>query len=170
MSKDEKKEVQKNYSDYSYIGDETISMPVQDFMVMRKGLEKALNNGIEVDYPQIVRWFNLEEGKPVENPSEKDIQDGKVRQFADNEATFSEANQSVRYNNNIYPEIYNALQTGMKVHTEMVDAGVAKPLSEVKKAYEERKAKGQMRVEDEAGDTPSQSPMGVVRDEPESKE
>lgn len=155
MSKEENNQEQnqpKDYSAFGYIGDETITMSIQEFNAMRQGLEKALQNGVITDYPQVVKWFN-QKGQ-VDNPTEKQIREGQVRQFADNRMTFSEENLTVRYNSNIFPEIYNALETGMQVHTRMVDEGVAKPIEEVKKAYEERKAKGQMKVVDEQEETP----------------
>lgn len=157
MSKKEEEEAV-NYSDFTYTGEETITMNAKEFFTLRKGLEKALQNGVEGKYPQVLKYFNLKSGEPVDNPTEKDIQSGVVQQFADNEATFSQENLHVSYNTEVYPEIYNALQQAMIVHQDMVDKGVAKPLAEVQKFFEERNAQGQSKVQSE------EPTMNVVKD------
>jgi len=53
----------------------------------------------------------------------------------------------------------------MAVHERMVEDGVAKPIDVVKQAYEERKAKGQMQVQEE--ELQPEGKMKIVRDSDE---
>lgn len=164
MSEETKQPV--NYSDFMYSGDETITMTAQEFGVLKAALHKALQNGVKGDYPQVLRFFNLKSGKPVEKPTTKQIESGAVKQFADNEATFSQENMVITYDNNVYPEIFNANQTYMMIHQRMVDTGVAKTTAQVKKLYEERQAAGQMKVQEKVEKVAT---MNVVSDK-ESEE
>ena len=147
MSKE--KQASKNYADYSYIGEETITMTVPEFIAIQKALDQAISNGVIAQHPQVIRWYDVATQKPVENPTEKQITGQKVRQLADAEATKSEYNLRVSYNANLFPVVFNGREVTMAVHERMVEDGVAKPIDVVKQAYEERKAKGQMQVQEE---------------------
>ena len=177
MSKEqEDKQEPKNYGDYGYVGDEEIVISVEEFIELQKAINQAMTNGVVVQRPQIVQWVNAKTGKEVKF-SMKAAQDGTIKQLPDTEATASEENISVSYDNNIFPHVYNGNKLLMGIHYRHVEAGVAKPTAELKRVYEERQAKGQMKIQDEEGnadvaetvtDRPQPS-MNVVKDAPETQ-
>lgn len=178
MSKESKESKEpKNYQDYGYAGDEEIVISVAEFIALQSALNKAMQNGVILQRPQITKWVEKSTGKDVKF-SMKAAQDGKIVAQSDIEATKSDENLQVSYDNNIFPEIFEAQATIMGIHYRQVENEVAKPTAELKRLYEERQVKGQMKVEDEevvdaqvveAPERP-QPPMGVVRDEPETEE
>lgn len=177
MSKESQNEP-KNYADYGYVGDEKIVISVEEFINLQKAINQAMTNGVIVQRPQVLQWIDAKTEKPVKF-SLKAAQEGTIKQLPDTEATASDENVSVSYNNNIFPHIFEGNKMLMGIHYRHVEAGVAKPTAELKRVYEERQAKGQMKIqedEDQGADTPMPEAdrplpeMGVVRDEPESQD
>jgi hypothetical protein len=157
----------KNYKEFSYMGDEVITMTVGEFVAIQKALDQAIANGVIAQHPQVIRWYDAKTNKPVEKPTQKQIEKKEVVLLADSEATKSQENMQVSYKANLFPEVFNGREILMGIHERMVDEGVAKPIEELRKAYEERQAKGQMQVQEEA---PKEKPsMKVVKDDKKSK-
>lgn len=162
---------QKNYGEYGYVGDEQIVISVQEFQVLKLAIDQAINNGVEVKRPQVLKWVN-KEGKEVKFSLDK-ARKGEITQSVDVEATKSDENVQVLYDNALFPHIFSANEVIMGVHFRNVEEGVAKTKEEQEAYVAERKAKGQMKVEDDEAEvseveTPN-APMGVVRDEPETE-
>lgn len=145
---------QKNYNDYGYVGDEKIEISVQEFIALRKALEKAMDNGTKVELPQVFNYFDVTKGTRIKKPTKKKLENENVKEFFDSEATFSEDNAKVSYDANLYPEVYNGFSLLMIIHNRNVEEGIAKHKDELKEHFE----KQQQAKEDEPQ-------MNVVKDE-----
>ena len=165
MSK-ENQEKAKDYTDYGYAGDETITITVAELVALQKGANIAVQNGIVAQHPQVIRWYNINTSMPVEKPTNKQIESGEVKQMADPSATSSSNNLQVSFNANIFPEVFESRAVAMGIHQRMVDEGVAKTREELSEMEKQRMNKGQMKVQDDE----AKSGMKVVRGADEEKE
>lgn len=159
---------QKNYSDYGYAGDERIEISVQEFVALRKALEKAMENGTRIELPQVLNHFDVTNGTRVKKPTKKKLEEGNLQEFVDNEETFTEKNAKVVYDSNLYPEVYNGLSLLMLIHNRNVDNDIAKPVEELRKLHEQQQqqAEGQNTETTEHQEEVSpENNMNVVRDE-----
>ena len=126
----------KNPLNYGYLGDEKIEISAKEFMAMKTAVEQGINATLEGYLPEVTKYVNIETSKIVENPSQEDLQSGKVTLVTDRNATFSPANVKYQYSTKLTPDMIMGQQLIMEIHERNVETGVAKSIEELQKASE----------------------------------
>jgi hypothetical protein len=126
----------KNPLNYGYLGDEKIEITAKEFIAMKTAVEQGINSTLESYLPEVVKYVNIETSKIVENPSQEDLQSGKVTLVTDRDATFSPANVKYHYSTKLTPDMIMGQQLIMEIHERNVETGVAKSIEELQKASE----------------------------------
>lgn len=126
----------KNPLNYGYLGDEKIEITAKEFIAMKTAVEQGINSTLESYLPEVVKYVNIESSKIVENPSQEDLQSGKVTLVTDRDATFSPSNVKYQYSTKLTPDMIMGQQLIMEIHERNVETGVAKSVEELKKASE----------------------------------
>ena len=126
----------KNPLNYGYLGDEKIEITAKEFIAMKTAVEQGINSTLESYLPEVVKYVNIETSKIVDNPSQEDLQSGKVTLVTDRDATFSPANVKYQYSTKLTPDMIMGQQLIMEIHERNVETGVAKSVEELKKASE----------------------------------
>lgn len=137
---------EKNLNDYAFAGDEKLTITADEFIALRQGINQGMNNGVVEQFPLVTKWYDAKTHKEVAKPTKKQIEEGKVKQFADPDATASEDNLHIAYNSNIFPHLYTSNRVLMSIFQRHVDEGVIPTIEEVKRRREERMNDGQMKV------------------------
>lgn len=137
-----KQELPKNPQEYSYRGDEQITIPASLFLMLYRANDAALRQGTKGHFPTAFQWVNAATGLPVQNIKEADIKEGKVTQIMSVDNTFSQGNYVETFEPWLFPDIIRAKDQMLKIHTESVESGLAVPIKELqeeaKKAAEEQ--------------------------------
>lgn len=126
----------KNPLNYGYLGDEKIEITAKEFIAMKTAVEQGINSTLESYLPEVIKYVNIETSKIVENPSQEDLQSGKVTLVTDRDATFSPANVRYQYSTKLTPDMIMGQQLIMEIHERNVETGVAKSVEELQKASE----------------------------------
>ena len=126
----------KNPLNYGYLGDEKIEITEKEFIAMKTAVEQGINSTLESYLPEVVKYVNIETSKIVDNPSQEDLQSGKVTLVTDRDATFSPANVKYQYSTKLTPDMIMGQQLIMEIHERNVETGVAKSIEELQKASE----------------------------------
>lgn len=126
----------KNPLNYGYLGDEKIEITSKEFMAMKSAIEQGINATLESYLPEVTKYVNIETSKIVENPSQEDLQSGKVTLVTDRDATFNPMNVRYQYSTKLTPDMIMGQQLIMEIHERNVEMGLAKSLEELQKASE----------------------------------
>ena len=126
----------KNPLNYGYLGDEKIEITAKEFIAMKTAVEQGINSTLESYLPEVVKYVNIETSKIVDNPSQEDLQSGKVTLVTDRDATFSPSNVKYQYSTKLTPDMIMGQQLIMEIHERNVETGVAKSIEELQKASE----------------------------------
>jgi hypothetical protein len=126
----------KNPLNYGYLGDEKIEITSKEFMAMKSAVEQGINATLESYLPEVTKYVNIETSSIVENPSQEDLQSGKVTMVTDRDATFNPANVRYQYSTKLTPDMIMGQQLIMEIHERNVETGVAKSIEELQKASE----------------------------------
>jgi len=126
----------KNPMNYGYLGDEKIEITAKEFIAMKTAIEQGINSTLESYLPEVTRYVNVETSKIVENPSQEDLQSGKVAMVTDRDATFSPTNVRYQYSTKLTPDMIMGQQLIMEIHERNVGIGLAKTMEELQKASE----------------------------------
>ena len=126
----------KNPLNYGYLGDEKIEITAKEFMAMKSAVEQGINATLESYLPEVTKYVNIETSSIVENPSQEDLQSGKVTMVTDRDATFNPANVRYQYSTKLTPDMIMGQQLIMEIHERNVETGVAKSIEELQKASE----------------------------------
>jgi hypothetical protein len=126
----------KNPLNYGYLGDEKIEITAKEFIAMKTAVEQGINSTLESYLPEVTKYVNIETSKIVENPSQEDLQSGKVTMVTDRDATFNPANVKYQYSTKLTPDMIMGQQLIMEIHERNVETGIAKSIEELQKASE----------------------------------
>lgn len=126
----------KNPMNYGYLGDEKFEITAKEFMAMKNAIEQGINSTLESYLPEVTKYVNIETSKIVENPSQEDLQSGKVTMVTDRDATFNPNNVRYQYSTKLTPDMIMGQQLIMEIHERNVGLGVAKSAEELQKANE----------------------------------
>jgi hypothetical protein len=126
----------KNPMNYGYLGDEKIEITAKEFIAMKTAIEQGINSTLESYLPEVTKYVNVETSKIVENPSQEDLQSGKVALVTDRDATFNPANVRYQYSTKLTPDMIMGQQLIMEIHERNVGIGLAKTMEELQKASE----------------------------------
>jgi len=126
----------KNPLNYGYLGDEKIEITSKEFMAIKSAVEQGINATLESYLPEVTKYVSVETSSIVENPSQEDLQSGKVTLVTDRDATFNPANVRYQYSTKLTPDMIMGQQLIMEIHERNVEIGVAKTLEELQKASE----------------------------------
>lgn len=126
----------KNPLNYGYLGDEKIEITAKEFMAMKSAVEQGINATLESYLPEVTKYVSIETSSIVENPSQEDLQSGKVTLVTDRDATFNPVNVRYQYSTKLTPDMIMGQQLIMEIHERNVEIGVAKTLEELQKASE----------------------------------
>jgi hypothetical protein len=124
----------KNPMNYGYLGDEQITISAREFMMMKAAVEHGINATSESYMPEILKYVNTEDSSFVENPSDSDLASGKVVPVTDREATFNPRNVKFKYSTKLTPDMVEAQQLILEIHTRNVEMGNAKSKEELEEA------------------------------------
>jgi len=139
-----KQELPKNPQEYSYRGDEQITISANLFLMLYRANDAAIRKGTTGHFPIAFQWVNAATGMPVSNPKEIDIKEGRVTQIMSTERTFSQGNYAETFEPWLFPDVVRAKDEMLKVHSKNVEEGIATKISvlqEEAKAQAEAKAK-----------------------------
>jgi hypothetical protein len=126
----------KNPLNYGYLGDEKIEITAKEFIAMKTAVEQGINSTLESYLPEVTKYVNIETSKIVDNPSQEDLQSGKVTMVTDRDATFNPANVKYQYSTKLTPDMIMGQQLIMEIHERNVETGIAKSIEELQKASE----------------------------------
>jgi hypothetical protein len=126
----------KNPLNYGYLGDEKIEITAKEFIAMKTAVEQGINSTLESYLPEVTKYVNIETSKIVDNPSQEDLQSGKVTMVTDRDATFNPANVRYQYSTKLTPDMIMGQQLIMEIHERNVETGIAKSIEELQKASE----------------------------------
>jgi hypothetical protein len=126
----------KNPLNYGYLGDEKIEITAKEFIAMKTAVEQGINSTLESYLPEVTKYVNVETSKIVDNPSQEDLQSGKVTLVTDRDATFNPMNVRYQYSTKLTPDMIMGQQLIMEIHERNVNNGVAKSIEELQKASE----------------------------------
>lgn len=126
----------KNPLNYGYLGDEKIEITSKEFMTMKSAVEQGINATLESYLPEVTKYVNIETSSIVENPSQEDLQSGKVTIVTDRDATFNPVNVRYQYSTKLTPDMIMGQQLIMEIHERNVETGIAKSVEELKKVSE----------------------------------
>ena len=126
----------KNPLNYGYLGDEKIEITAKEFIAMKTAVEQGINSTLDSYLPEVTRYVNIETSKIVENPSQEDLQSGKVTLVTDRDATFNPMNVRYQYSTKLTPDMIMGQQLIMEIHERNVEIGIAKSIEELQKASE----------------------------------
>ena len=129
---------QKNPYQFTYSGDETITMNGAQFKALLDATRQALNHSVTESYPYKFRYID-KDGKQVNKPTSRQIDSGEARKILDVEKTLnSEPHLSYSPAGR---DLLFAVTLLEDVHISMVDSGVAKSYEDLQKLYETELAK-----------------------------
>lgn len=131
----------KNPMNYGYFGDENVVITAREFMMLKAAVEHGINATSESYMPEVLKYVNTEDSSIVEFPSDEDLISGKVVPVTDREATFSPRNVKFKYSTKLTPDMVDAQQLIMEIHTRNVESGNAKSIEELKAASAAKEAK-----------------------------
>jgi hypothetical protein len=126
----------KNPLNYGYLGDERIEITAKEFMAMKTAIEQGINSTLDSYLPEVTKYVDIESSKIVDNPSQEDLESGKVTLVTDRDATFNPRNVKYHYSTKLTPDMIMGQQLIMEIHERNVETGVAKSVEELKKASE----------------------------------
>jgi hypothetical protein len=124
----------KNPMNYGYIGNEEIVISAREFMMMKAAVEHGINATSESYMPEILKYVNTEDSSIVESPSDEDLMSGKVVPVTDREATFNPRNVKFKYSTKLTPDMVEAQELILEIHTRNVEMGNAKSKEELEEA------------------------------------
>lgn len=131
------KENLKNPFDYGYLGEEEITITAREFNLIRTALEQGIAATQKINYVEVIVYRDTTTGKEVKNPSQEDIQTGKVKLSMDKAETFNQQNTQVTYDAMLLrPEMLYASEMILDIHIRNVESGIAKTREELEKANE----------------------------------
>lgn len=126
----------KNPLNYGYLGDERIEITAKEFIAMKTAIEQGINSTLDSYLPEVTKYVDIESSKIVDNPSQEDLESGKVTLVTDRDATFNPRNVKYHYSTKLTPDMIMGQQLIMEIHERNVETGVAKSVEELKKASE----------------------------------
>jgi hypothetical protein len=126
----------RNPLNYGYLGDERIEITAKEFMAMKTAIEQGINSTLDSYLPEVTKYVDIESSKIVDNPSQEDLESGKVTLVTDRDATFNPRNVKYHYSTKLTPDMIMGQQLIMEIHERNVETGVAKSVEELKKASE----------------------------------
>lgn len=124
----------KNPMNYGYFGDEQITITAREFMMLKAAVEHGINATSESYMPEVLKYVNTEDSSLVDSPSNEDLASGKVVPVTDREATFNPSNVKFKYSTKLTPDMVDAQQLIMEIHTRNVESGTAKSREELEAA------------------------------------
>lgn len=124
----------KNPMNYGYFGDEQITITAREFMLLKAAVEHGINATSESYMPEVLKYVNTEDSSLVDSPTDEDLITGKVVPVTDREATFSPKNVKFKYSTKLTPDMVDAQQLIMEIHTRNVESGNAKTREELEAA------------------------------------
>jgi hypothetical protein len=131
----------KNPMNYGYFGNEEVVITAREFMMLKAAVEHGINATSESYMPEVLKYVNTEDSSIVETPSDEDLISGKVVPVTDREATFSPRNVKFKYSTKLTPDMVDAQQLIMEIHTRNVESGNAKSREELEAASTAKEAK-----------------------------
>ena len=131
----------KNPMNYGYFGNEEVVITAREFMMLKAAVEHGINATSESYMPEVLKYVNTEDSSIVESPSDEDLISGKVVPVTDREATFSPRNVKFKYSTKLTPDMVDAQQLIMEIHTRNVESGNAKSREELEAASAAKEAK-----------------------------
>ena len=131
----------KNPMNYGYFGDEQIVITAREFMSLKAAVEHGINATSESYMPEVLKYVNTEDSSIVDSPSNEDLISGKVVPVTDREATFNPRNVKFKYSTKLTPDMVDAQQLIMEIHTRNVESGNAKSREELEAASAAKESK-----------------------------
>jgi len=141
---EEKVQLPKDPSSYAYLGDETITMTAQAFMIFWKAIEDALGASIKRTFSSRAEWVSTITGEVLTAaPSVEDVEKGLVRQTTSLNKTFNPqdfSNFTETFEDWVFPNVVNGKLAALEIHAQMIEQGVSRPIEILKAIVADREA------------------------------
>lgn len=123
----------KNPAQYSYSGEEAITISGSEFLLLKGAIEQGINATLINFLPEVTKYINIEDSSIVESPSKEDLVSGKVVIVTDKDATFNGDNVRSFYGEKLTPQMIQGQELIMTIHERNVTDGVAKSFEDLEK-------------------------------------
>lgn len=123
----------KNPAQYSYSGEEAITISGAEFLLLKGAIEQGINATLINFLPEVTKYINIEDSSIVESPSKEDLVSGKVVIVTDKDATFNGDNVRSFYGEKLTPQMIQGQELIMTIHERNVTDGVAKSFEDLEK-------------------------------------
>lgn len=135
------KELPKNPMEYTYRGDETVEIPASLFLKLYRANDAAVAQGTKGQFPPAFMWVSVATGMEVKDPKELDIKEGRVVQTMSVERTFGRENYVETFEPWLFPDIIQAKDEMIRIHTKNVNEGICIKITDLEKERKEAQAK-----------------------------
>ena len=135
------KELPKNPMEYTYRGDETVEIPASLFLKLYRANDAAVAQGTKGQFPPAFMWVSVTTGMEVKEPKELDIKEGRVVQTMSVERTFGRENYVETFEPWLFPDIIQAKDEMIRIHTKNVNEGICIKITDLEKERKEAQAK-----------------------------
>lgn len=136
-------ELPKSPNEFSYRGNELITITANEFLAIVKANEIAIKQGIETKFKAQPEWVSTVTGAIVTEPTQEDLQSGLVTQVTSIEKTFSADNFQETFAAWLYPDVIQLKEMLLGVHKRQIETGVAVHFETLKAEYASRQAAAQ---------------------------
>jgi len=135
-STDQKKgktiELPKNPQEYSYRGDEQITMSAAVFMMLYRANDSALKEAMTANYPTITEWVSKATRITVDTElSDTEKASGQYQEVMSVAKTYAQSNVQESTAEWAFPEVIQVKDALIQIHQAMVESGVAIHMSEL---------------------------------------
>lgn len=135
-STDQKKgktiELPKNPQEYSYRGDEQITMSAAVFMMLYRANDSALKEAMTANYPTITEWVSTATRITVDTElSDTEKASGQYQEVMSVAKTYAQSNVQESTAEWAFPEVIQVKDALIQIHQAMVESGVAIHMSEL---------------------------------------
>lgn len=124
-------ELPKNPMEYTYRGDEDVVIPASLFLKLYRANDAAVAQGTKGQFPPAFMWVSVATGMEVKDPKEIDIKEGRVVQTMSVERTFGRENYVETFEPWLFPDIIQAKDEMIKIHTKNVNEGICIKITEL---------------------------------------
>ena len=162
------KELPKSPNEFSYRGDELITITANEFLAIVKANEIAIKQGVETKFKAQPEWVSTLTGAIVTEPTQEDLQSGVVTQVTSIERTFSAENFEETFAAWLYPDVIQLKEMLLGVHKRQIETGVAVHFATLRAEYEARQVAAQptgTQVAEGSQGVPTPETIDVVAEE-----
>lgn len=123
----EEKDINKEW----YRENTEMTIKASEYFVLKASNEQAIQALSTVQFPEISEFVLLATGETVEEPTQEQIDNREVAVMISPEKTFSAENMLVLYSDKITPEMLQAREVALTIHSRNVALGITTSVEEL---------------------------------------